>query len=42
MEQNVTDSTQISISILNTLIDKINDREIFMKGINDLYYYEDK
>lgn len=32
--------TKIRALIANALTDKINDREIFMKGIDYSYYYE--
>ena len=41
MEQSVLDSTKIKFLIQNALTDKINDREIFMKGIDYSYYYEE-
>jgi len=41
MEQSVTDSTRIKELIKNALTDKINDREVFMKGIDYSYYYEE-
>lgn len=41
MEQNVMDSTKIKQLIQNALTDKINDREMFMKGIDYSYYYEE-
>lgn len=40
MEESVVDSTHIKRLIINALTDKINDREIFMKGIDYSYYYE--
>lgn len=42
MEQSVADSTQISNLIFNALTDKIDNREIFMKGIDYSYYYEEE
>jgi cell filamentation protein len=36
------DSTVIKKLLKNALTDKINDREIFMKGINYSYYYEEE
>ena len=33
-------STKIRALLNNALTDKINDREIFMKGIDYSYYYE--
>lgn len=41
MEQSVLDSTKIKFLIQNVLTDKINDREMFMKGIDYSYYYEE-
>lgn len=41
MEQSVLDSNKIKFLIQNALTDKINDREIFMKGIDYSYYYEE-
>lgn len=41
MEQSVLDSTKIKLLIQNALTDKINDREMFMKGIDYSYYYEE-
>lgn len=41
MEQSVLDSTKIKFLIQNALADKINDREMFMKGIDYSYYYEE-
>ena len=41
MEQSVADSTKIKLLIFNALTDKINDREMFMKGIDYSYYYEE-
>ena len=41
MEQSVMDSTKIKQLIQNALADKINDREMFMKGIDYSYYYEE-
>jgi len=41
MEQSVSDSTLIKNLIQNALTDKINDREMFMKGIDYSYYYEE-
>ena len=40
MERSPIRSTEISVLIKNALTDKINDREIFMKGIDTSYYYE--
>lgn len=41
MEQSVLDSSKIKILLQNALTDKINDREMFMKGIDYSYYYEE-
>ena len=41
MEQSVLDSTKIKFLIQNALTDKINDREMFMEGIDYSYYYEE-
>lgn len=41
MQKSVVDGTEIKGLILNALTDKINDREIFMKGIDYSYYYEE-
>lgn len=40
MTKSVADSTEIKRLISNALTDKINDREMFMKGIDYSYYYE--
>ena len=40
MTQSVVDSSSIKQLISNALTDKIEDREIFMKGIDYSYYYE--
>lgn len=40
MEESVSDTTHIKRLIMNALTDKIDDREIFMKGIDYSYYYE--
>ena len=40
MTKSVADSTDIKALITNALTDKINDREMFMKGIDYSYYYE--
>ena len=40
MEKSVTSSAQIKSLLQNALTDKINDREMFMKGIDYSYYYE--
>ena len=41
MERNVADSTEIKRLLKNALTDKVNDREMFMKGIDYSYYYEE-
>ena len=40
MTQSVVDSSRIKQLISNALTDKIDDREVFMKGIDYSYYYE--
>ncbi|MGH2182912.1 Fic family protein, partial [Enterococcus faecalis] len=40
MERSPVKDLEIKYLISNALTDKINDREIFMKGINISYYYE--
>ena len=40
MRENVSDSTHIKALVLPALTTKINDREMFMKGIDYSYYYE--
>lgn len=42
MKSSVVDYTDILSLIKNALTDKINDREIFMKGIDYSYYYEEQ
>ncbi len=42
MKLNVVDYTKILNLIENALTDKINDREISMKGIYYSYYYEEE
>jgi len=42
MEKSVTSSAQIKSLLQNALTDKINDREMFMKGIDYSYYYEEE
>ena len=41
MERSPVRDTEIKILLKNALTDKINDREIFMKGIDKSYDYED-
>ena len=40
MRESVSDSTHIKALVLPTLTIQIDDREIFMKGINYYYYYK--
>lgn len=40
MTQSVVDGSRIKQLISNALTDKIEDREVFMKGIDYSYYYE--
>ena len=40
MEKSVLDSTQIKALLQSSLTEKINDREMFMKGVDYSYYYE--
>lgn len=40
MEKSVSDSVQIKALLQAALTDKINDREVFMKGVDYSYYYE--
>ena len=42
MRESVVDSTHIKALLKGALIDKINDREMFMKGIDYSYYYEEE
>ena len=42
MKSSVADYTDILSLIKNALTDKIDDREIFMKGIDYSYYYEEE
>ena len=41
MERSVVDTTRIKELINSALTDKIDDREMFMKGIDYSYYYEE-
>ncbi len=41
MKQSITDSFMIKELIKGSLTDKINDREIYIKGIDYSYYYEE-
>ena len=40
MRQSVTDANPIKALLQNAMTDRIDDREIFMKGIDYSYYYE--
>ena len=40
MRQSTTDSSAIRELLRSAMTDQINDREIFMKGIDYSYYYE--
>jgi len=40
MHRSVTNTTRIKALLKQALTDRINDREIFMKGIDYSYYYE--
>ena len=40
MEKSVAESSLIKTLIKSALTDKINDREMFMKGVDHSYYYE--
>lgn len=42
MQKSVTDSTRIKALLNHALTDKIDDREVFMKGIDYSYYYEEE
>lgn len=41
MERSVTDSTEIKRLLKEALTDKVDDREMFMKGNDYSYYYEE-
>ncbi|MGI0530280.1 protein adenylyltransferase Fic [Treponema socranskii] len=41
MAESITDSSKIKFLLQNALTDKIADREMFMKGIDYSYYYEE-
>ena len=41
MVQSSTNSVKLKNLLKNALTDKINDRELFMKGIDYSYYYEE-
>lgn len=38
----MADSTEIKGLLKDALTDKVNDREMFMKGIDYSYYYEER
>ncbi|MEQ1600604.1 MAG: Fic family protein [Methylophilaceae bacterium] len=40
MERSPVNDLEISFLLQNALTDKINDRQLFMKGIDQSYYYE--
>jgi cell filamentation protein len=40
MEKSVASSVQIKSLLSAALTDRINDREVFMKGVDYSYYYE--
>ena len=40
MQKSIVDDSEIRSLLRNALTDKINDRELFMKGIDYSYYYE--
>lgn len=42
MKRSVVDTSKIFALLQNALTDKIDDGEIFMKGIDYLYYYEEE
>ncbi|MBQ8374153.1 MAG: Fic family protein, partial [Clostridia bacterium] len=42
MKRSLVDASQIFDLLLNALTDKIDDREIFIKGIDYSYYYEEE
>ena len=42
MRESIVDSTHIKKLLSGALTDKINDREMFMKGIDYSYYYEEE
>ena len=41
MEKSPVDSSHIKTMIMEALIDRVNDREVFLKGIDYSYYYEE-
>jgi cell filamentation protein len=40
MEESVSNFTPIKALLQSALTDKISDREVFMKGVDYSYYYE--
>lgn len=40
MERSVVDVEPIRNLIVNAITDRVDDRELFMKGIDYSYYYE--
>jgi len=42
MTESVVNSARLKSLIANALTNKINDREMFMKGIDYSYYYEEE
>lgn len=40
MERSPIKDTEIKYILKNALTDKINDREMYMKGVDRSYYYE--
>ncbi len=40
MERSVADSTEIQALLIDALTDDVDNRELFMKGIDYSYYYE--
>ncbi|MDD4492925.1 MAG: hypothetical protein PHV32_01020 [Eubacteriales bacterium] len=40
MEKNVSNPVQIKALLQRALTDKINDREVFLRGVDYSYYYE--
>ena len=41
MERSVADSAEIKRLLKDALTDKVDDRQMFMKGIDYSYYYEE-
>jgi cell filamentation protein len=42
MTESTADSAKIKALLKEALTDKINDREMFMKGVDYSYYYEEQ